>query len=84
MPGASIGIQLSIGRIREGAMDVVAVGHAARSVGRRAYERMTKAHTGTELDQPFRLGRRLRIGADPEQLSSAPQQNHIADRFGRR
>ena len=35
---------------------------------------MTEPHPGAELDQPRRLGRRRRVGADPEPLGRAPQQ----------
>ena len=37
-----------------------------------------------DLDQPGRLGRRGRVGADPEPLGRAPQQRRVADRLGRR
>ena len=45
---------------------------------------MTEPHPGAELDQTRRLGRRGRVGADPEPLGRAPQQGHVADRLRRR
>jgi hypothetical protein len=44
---------------------------------------MTETHSGSELDQPCRLGRGAGLGSDPEPPGRAPQQGRVADRFGR-
>jgi hypothetical protein len=38
----------------------------------------------TELDQPRLLGRRRRVGGNPEPLGRVPHQGHVAYRLGRR
>ena len=45
---------------------------------------MTEPDPRTELDQSRVLGRRRRVGCDPEPLGRVPHQDHIADRLGRR
>jgi hypothetical protein len=45
---------------------------------------MTESHTGADLDQSRRLGRRGRVRTDPEPLHSACQQRRVAHRFGGR
>ena len=45
---------------------------------------MPEPHPRAELDQPGRLGRRGRGGADPQLLSRAPQQGDVAQGLGRR
>ena len=84
VPGAAIGIDLRIGRLRQRPVRAPALLRGCRPVDRRAHERMTKPHPRAELEQT-RLGRRRRrLGADPEPLGRAPQQHRLADRLGRR
>ena len=84
MPGAAIRIHLGIGRLGQRAVHLLALGHGRRPVHRRAHQRMAEAHAGAERDQLRHLGRRRRLGRDPEPLGRAPEQGHVADRLGRR
>jgi hypothetical protein len=84
VPGATIGIGIRIGRLGQRSMHFLAVAKVSGPVGGRAHERMAEPHPDPELDQAGLLGRPARVASDPEALCRAPQQAHVADRFGRR
>ena len=82
MPGAPIGVHLTVRHVGERTMNGPAVSDTARPVGRGANQRMTEPHPRTELDQPFVLGRCFGVSPDPESLGGALQQGRIAQGFG--
>jgi hypothetical protein len=84
VPGATIGIGIRIGRLGQRSMHLLAVARVSGPVGGRPHEWMAEPHPDPELDQPGVLGRHTRVASDPEALGRAPQQAHVADRFGRR
>ena len=84
MPGATIGIDSRIGCVGQRSMHFLAVAKVSGAIGGRAHEWMPEPHPDPELDQSGLLGRPARVASDPDALRRAPQQAHVADRFGRR
>ena len=84
VPGAAVGIDLRIGDLRQGAVDVLPLLQRRRPVGRRAHQRMPEPHAGAEFQQAGLGCRRRRLRGDPEPLGCPPHQHRIADRLGRR
>ena len=84
VPGAAIGIDVRIGRLRQHPVRALAILRGCRLVDRRAHERMAKPHPRADLEQT-RLGRRRRgLGSEPEPLCGPPQHRRVADGLGRR
>ncbi len=84
MPGTTIGIGLTVGHVRERAMNAPTVCHRGRAVGRGANERMTEADASAEFHQAGFLGGRFCGSSEPKLPGGTPQQYHVADRVGRR
>ena len=84
MPRPAVRIDPLIGRLGERAVDGVSLRKRRRTVGGRADERVSEPHPGAELEQPNLGSRSRRLGSDPELFSSAPHQDRLADRIGRR
>ncbi len=78
MPGAAIGIDLGIGRVRQRTMHRLPVLRRGRPIDGRADQRVTKGHARADREQPVGLGRRP--DPDPEPLGRPPQQHRVADR----
>ena len=83
MPRAPIGIGLGIGRLGEREVHLTAVRNGCRLVDRRAHQRVTEPHKGTEVDQPGGLGGSCGVRSEPEPVGRAPQQGRVAHRLGR-
>ena len=78
VPGPPIGVGLRIGGVGERGVTAAARLGRSGSVGRRAHERVPKAHTRTQLDQPRVLSRDHGVGSDAEFVQRAQQQSHVA------
>ena len=83
MPRATIGVDATVGRLRQGQMDLPALLSRRCSVYSGAHQRMTEGHALSEPEQPVRL-RVNRGDRDPEPLGRSQQQQRIADRLSRR
>jgi hypothetical protein len=81
VPGAPIGIELWIGRLRQCLMGLAAFARGGRPVDRRTDEWMTKGHLDTEFHQPLGLGGIGGLGLDPEPVRRPPQQRRVAERL---
>ena len=67
MPGAPIGLRLSVRHLGERLMNGVPVSDTARPVGRGADQRVTEPHSDPDLDEAGGLGWSGRAGLDPNQ-----------------
>ena len=83
VPGASIRVDVRIGRFREGAMGLAALVGGGCPVHGRARQRMTEHDTGAQVEQAVRSERLRRRLGDPEPLRRAPDEREIAGRIGR-
>ena len=84
MPCPPIGVRVAIDRIGQRTVHLPAIVRRGRPVGGGAHQRMAESHADPELDQPGRLGRRGRLGTEPEPPGRAPEQGDVTERFGRR
>ena len=84
MPGAAVGVDLRIGRLRQRQVHRPALLRRRRPVDRRAHQRMAERHPLADRQQPLGLGGGRRRGVDAEPLGRAPHQQRVADRLGRR
>jgi hypothetical protein len=73
VPRTAVGIKRGIGRLRQRAVDQLALWQGRRAVDRRAHQRMAEAHPGAQLDQSGALGRRSSVHADAEVRRSTSQ-----------
>ena len=74
VPGAPVRIDVRVGDVGEGLVDLPPFRRCRRAVDRRADERMPEPDPVAQLDQPGRLGGGRRIGTDAQPLRRAPQQ----------
>ena len=83
VPGAAVGIRFRIGDLCERAVHVLSFLERRRPVGRRAHQRMTEPHAGTELDQASLDRGRCSLSPDSQALGGAPYERGVADRIRR-
>ena len=84
VPGATVGIDLRIGDVRQGTVHGLSLLKRCRAVGRRAYERVPKPHPSAELDQARLDPGRRSLRSDAQSLGCSPHEQRFADGIGRR
>ena len=83
VPGASIWVDVLIGRLGECTVNLAPLVGPRGPVHRRASEWMTEHHTAIEREETVRLDRLARPLGDSEPLRRTPHEGQIADRLGR-
>jgi hypothetical protein len=83
MPGPPVGVQLSIGGVRERAVCLLPVRQRCRPVDGRTRQRMPEPHPRAELNEPGLHGARRRPGRDAEPGRGPPHQRRVTGRIGR-
>ena len=81
MPGPAVGIELSIGGLRQRQVHHPALFASRRSVDRGADQRMTEPHRLLDREQPIHVGVG-RADLDPESLRCMPEEERVAGRLG--
>ncbi len=81
MPCAPIGLGFGIGRLGQSAVHLLAVEDGRRLVDRRAHQRVTEPHMGTEIDQLLRLAPAVRASA-PRPSSPAARHSKVMSPTG--
>jgi hypothetical protein len=85
MPGAAVGILVGIGRRGQRAVHGTALVGCRAAIHRGPHEWVEERDAAVESEQSGGLGRRRRLGTNPQLRASAPQQRRVADRLsGRR
>ena len=84
VPCPAIGIDVSVDRLGQRPMCLLAVRQGCRPVDRRAHQRMTKSHQGAEPDQSRSLRRYGRFRSKSETVRGTPQQAQVPEWLRRR
>ena len=82
MPGAAIGVDRRVGRVRQRAMHGLPVLRRGGSIDGGADQRVTKGHARADREQPVSVGGRL--NRDPEPPGRPPHQHRVANGLRRR
>ena len=81
VPCSAVRVDVRVGDLGEGTVDLPPFRRCRRVVDRRADERMPKPDAIAQLDQPGRLGRGRRIGTDAQLIRRPPPQDDVARRL---
>ena len=81
VPCSAVRVDVRVGDLGEGTVDLPPFRRCRRVVDRRADERMPKPDAIAQLDQPGRLGRGRRIGTDAQLIRRPPPQDDVAHRL---
>ncbi len=84
VPRAAVEVEVegTAGHFRQNAVDLLLLQESGRAVDRRAQQGVPEPDQRADVDHPGCFRGNGRIGFDPEALRRAPQQHHVADRFG--